>query len=456
MSVVLNRGLYFLILGIFSAGFTFILARYFQHLSFFMYVAVSATLFLVLSALFESLTKWISHKIHKAFILSGFNRKIYRFYDKIRVSFSINDFVNVIRECLEDQADFSALWLDTRKKTPIYCTVGKFPPDCALMKKLPEFASVGEGLHYLGESLNLVSKPRFAKGLLFSFGGYQLFVFSQYLSVFEPHLFLDISREFSAYLNRVETIEKMFSLSAISKEWELLAQTQQSFLPQQIPYTPGLTVEAYYKPLVNVSGDYYDVVPAGEHKSLLALGDVSGKGLSAALIMGIIVNTIKIVEDKEDLTGIILAIDSAIKAMAFQGKYTTVFLGLFDNATRTLKYINAGMPDLMLIREDSVVSMKSNAPIVGIIQLPKLTPIEIAITEDDYLLIVSDGVTEAENEDGIQLEETPEFETTLKDIKDGSAKQIAASIVQMIETHTGSARVRDDVTFLVAKAGGDR
>ena len=93
-----------------------------------------------------------------------------------------------------------------------------------------------------------------------------------------------------------------------------------------MPEVRRLELASYFRPLVNVSGDYYTVLPLDEHKTLVMLGDVSGKGLAAALVMGLVLNTVKIMEDKEDLVSVIYSIDRAIKDMKLQDKYTVLFI----------------------------------------------------------------------------------------------------------------------------------
>ena len=143
--------------------------------------------------------------------------------------------------------------------------------------------------------------------------------------------------EYNRFVSRSRTITTLSEISATTKEWEQLAETQQSFLPQKIPNIPKLKIATYYRPLVNVSGDYFSILPIDSSKTLLMLGDVSGKGLPAALIMGLVMNTVKIIEDKEDLVGVLHAIDKAIKGMHLQDKYTVLFLSiifvLFYNIT---------------------------------------------------------------------------------------------------------------------------
>ena len=120
-------------------------------------------------------------------------------------------------------------------------------------------------------------------------------------------------------------------------------------MPQVLPEPRRLRLAAYFRPLVNVSGDYYTALPIDDHKTLLMLGDVSGKGLPAALIMGLVMNTVKIMENKEDLVSIVYAVDKAIKGMKLQDKYTVLFISVVDTQKMTIRYVNASMSDPRII-----------------------------------------------------------------------------------------------------------
>ena len=187
-----------------------------------------------------------------------------------------------------------------------------------------------------------------------------------------PRLFEELGR----FQLRSETISSLSEISELSKEWEQLAETQRSFLPQRMPSVKRMKLSAYFRPLINVSGDYYTVLPIDENKTLVMLGDVSGKGLAAALVMGLVMNTVKIMENKEDLPGMIMAIDKAIKGMHLQDKYTVLFIGIIDTQKMTIRYVNASMSDPIIVTRSPegyrIKSLSSNCSIVGIIPIDEV------------------------------------------------------------------------------------
>jgi serine phosphatase RsbU (regulator of sigma subunit) len=244
-------------------------------------------------------------------------------------------------------------------------------------------------------------------------------------------------------------------IAELSKEWALLAETQVSFLPPKMPDVPGMDFAAYFRPLVNVSGDYYTVLPIDEHKTLVMLGDVSGKGLAAALVMGLVMNTVKIMQNPEDLATTITAIDRAIKGMHLQDKYTVVFIGIIDTQKMCIRYINASMSDPVVISNQGdgykIKELTSNCSVVGIIELDELVVAEHPLHKGDVILMASDGVSEVMDESGEELGNTQLYADTLMNSATKSAHQFVDDIANLVLTYNGDKKLRDDVTMLVAK-----
>ena len=229
-------------------------------------------------------------------------------------------------------------------------------------------------------------------------------------------------------------------------------------MPPQMPTIKHLKLAAYYRPLVNVSGDYYTVLPISPSKTLLMLGDVSGKGLAAALVMGLVMNTVKILEDKDDLPNMIRAVDKAIKGMKLQDKYTVLFLGIVDTDKMTIRYINASMSDPIVISKSpdgyKIKPLTSNCSLVGIIELDDLTVAEQKLFRGDVILMASDGVSEVMNDEGIELGTTKLYQNTIKSSATKGPKEFIDDVVKLILTYNGGKKLRDDVTMLVAKVEG--
>ena len=315
-----------------------------------------------------------------------------------------------------------------------------------------------EGLFFLGDGMGITSSYKQARGFFISSERQHLFVFCRYARLFDLEIYTRLYEEFRRFQTRTRIISGLSEISELSKEWEQLAAAQQSFLPPVMPDVKGVKLAAYFRPLINVSGDYYTVLPIDEHKTLIMLGDVSGKGLAAALVMGLVMNTVKIKENKEDLPGMLVAVDAAIKSMHLQDKYTVVFIGIIDTQEMKIRYINASMSDPIIITRSPtghrIKPLTSNCSIIGILPLDEITVAEQRLFSGDVIMMASDGVSEVMNEEGVELGDTELFDTTIKAAAAKDPQGFIDDVVKLIFDYNGNKKLRDDVTMLVAKVQG--
>ena len=427
--------------------------------SFFLRISIPTTVFVLLLIGGDAVRDMIGSRIHQRIFEKSETRYLTHFTNRLRFCYSLDDLYKVFADILENEAGCSVLFIDRKKNYVLYNSPDRFASSQevrdVLARNFP--LSWPTGTYLLDDLLGIVSSAKTARGFFFVCGDQQLFIFCRYTKLFDADAYRQLYEEFSRFQSRSRTISNLTEISDLTKEWQLLADTQRSFLPQKMPVISKLQLAAYYKPLINVSGDYYSVLPINKHKTLLLLGDVSGKGLAAALIMGLVVNTLKIIDDKEDIENIIREIDRAIKNMKLQDKYTVLFLGLVDTDAMTMRYVNASISDpLVLSRAASGYKIKplaSTATLVGIIDLGDITVEERKLYRGDVILIASDGLSEIMNSDGIQLGSSDVFKEMLCVSADKTPQEFIDDIVRLIPEYNGGARLHDDVTMMVAKVG---
>lgn len=423
-------------------------------------LAVAAVLYfgllLVSSILYGVLRQYIErYSLH-----SGETSLLSAFIDKLRFCYSLEDFTNAVSDILEQQGDCSVLYVDRKTNYVLYNSPGRLSSSPATLENLKQkFASDWKnGIYFLGDELGVVSNLRRARGFFLAVEGRYLFVFCRYTRLFDTEIYSKLYDEFVRFQSRVGIINSLSEIAELSKEWEALAKTQQSFLPPAMPEVQGVKLAAYFRPLINVSGDYYTVLPIDEHKTLVMLGDVSGKGLAAALVMGLVMNTVKIMEDKEDLPAIITAVDASIKNMHLQDKYTVVFMGIIDTERMVIRYINASMSDPIIVTRSPdgyrIKPLTSNCSIVGIIPLDDITVAEQRLFSGDLILMATDGISEVMDDNGVELGDTDLFLDTIKKSAAKDPQEFIKDMERMILTYNGGKKLRDDVTMLVAKIQG--
>ncbi len=419
-------------------------------------IVAAGVLFVVFFTGTDALSRFLDENLRRRVFSLGDTRVLGSFVDRLRFCFTTNDLINAFRDILEFEADSTILLIDMPKHYAIYTSPGIIGTDPALFNELVRhYDNWREGCYFFDDKLDLVSDHRKARGFFLVKNNLHIYCFMRFVRNMEVEIFDELYSEFQSFLKRNETIEKMFSIAAISKEWTMVADTQKAFLPKVLPRPRKLELASYFRPLVNVSGDYYDVLPIDEDRTLVMLGDVSGKGLAAALVMGIVVNTIRIIEKKDDLEGLVRNVDAAIKGMKLQDKYTVLFLGIIDTKNMVIRYINASMADPLIISETKagrqVRTLPSNCQLIGILELENVVVAEAKLFDGDVILMASDGVSEVANPAGDMLGDTEKWNDFITEQSSLPVNDFVQKLADLVIAHSAGASLRDDVTVLAAK-----
>ena len=387
------------------------------------------------------------------------NRIILDFAARVGAAFTVADLADAIKETLEGPADMSALLIRSNTWEIIYQSPSTAASDPKVLELIERnFRDWGEGFSFITDDYAITSSSEGARGFFVSSKGFFLFILTRLCPLIEDEAYRALYGELRIYFDRAITISDLFEVASLSKEWELVAQTQRSFLPKVLPKVAKLDLAVSYRPLINVSGDYYDVIAVDEDRTLVVLGDVSGKGLAAGLIMGIIVNTIRVAPDKSDIASVVRSVDEAVREMGFDDKYTVLFMGLIDTAKKSLRYVNAAMPDPLIVSQTAlgpkIRKLLPTMGLIGLVPLEDEVPIEeIPIRTDEVLLLASDGVTEVADASGRRLGEEEEYERAILQASRFGAEDFIGSITGLLYGFVGDQPLKDDVTILTAKVG---
>ena len=423
-------------------------------------VGIAGVIFTTLLLISVSISNKAIEKIQNKILTTHETGLLNRFIERLRTAYTVDDFIEAIHDTLEDKADCSVLYVDSETNYVIYNSPTRIVAAEGTAEKLEMnyTSSWKDGVYFLSDEFGVVSNLRDARGFFLVSGNKHLYIFCRYTYLFDHIIYERLFEEFQRFETRSKTISDLGEIAALSQEWEHLAETQRSFLPQTIPQIEKLDIAAYFRPLVNVSGDYYTVLPMDEHKTLVMLGDVSGKGLAAALVMGLVMNTVKIIGNKEDLAGVVKAIDKAIKGMHLQDKYTVLFIGIIDTEKMTIRYVNASMSDPIIVTRApdryKIKPLTSNCSLIGIIDLDEVEVAEQRLFRDDLILMASDGVSEVMDENGVELGDTELYLNTIKNSAYKSAHHIINDIADLVFSYNGDKKLRDDVTMLTVKVEG--
>jgi sigma-B regulation protein RsbU (phosphoserine phosphatase) len=241
-------------------------------------------------------------------------------------------------------------------------------------------------------------------------------------------------------------------------ELEIARDVQAGLLPQHPPSIETLDCAAFCRPAKFVGGDYYDFIEMPNGALALTIGDVSGKGIPAAVLMASIQASLRmsLLRGPESLTGLLAGLNESVHASSSlsPGRYSTLFCGFTDPCFHRLMYVNAGQcaPMLLRRREDGVTieRLATGGTPVGLLPMAQYEEGAIALQPGDTLICFSDGISEACNSKGEFWRES-QIEDLLRKTADSSAQEITERVVGGADAFTGDAEQADDMTVVTLR-----
>ena len=185
----------------------------------------------------------------------------------------------------------------------------------------------------------------------------------------------------------------------MEEELELARGIQRNLLPREIPSYSNFDIAVLNLTSQQVGGDYYDVIPLDENSFCIAIGDVSGKGVPAALLMANLQAFLKIIcKQGMKLDEATALINDLVSENTSDGKFITFFWMILENETKTLNYVNAGHNPPLLIRDGKIIKLDKGGIILGVMKtFVPYSSESIQLKKDDVIILFTDGVTEAKN-----------------------------------------------------------
>jgi len=247
-----------------------------------------------------------------------------------------------------------------------------------------------------------------------------------------------------------EAIEKQ----RMEDELLIAREIQKGLLPALLPEIPRFSLAADNISSKQVGGDYYDALRLSEHQWVIAIGDVSGKGTPAALLMANLQASIRaLVPLGFPLSGLTGRVNDLMCENTGGTKFVTFFWGILDARERTLRYVNAGHNyPMLLYRDGSMRRLDKGGMILGVMKTE--IPYEeetVTLDSGDVLVMFTDGVTEAMNRDDQEYGEA-RLERLLRLHLDASADEMIEEVYKDVVRHAGGAPQSDDITMMVVKS----
>jgi len=238
----------------------------------------------------------------------------------------------------------------------------------------------------------------------------------------------------------------------LARDLEQAAEIQKGFLPSVAPTLSGLELAGHNAPCHTVGGDYFDFFPYENGRVAMVLGDVSGKGMPASLLMmGLQARVQVLIEEPGSLADVVSRLNRVTSANLPSDRFITLFLCILDGQSGELTFCNAGHNPPVIVRADGTHRiLKFGGPVLGIIASMQYEQYRELLEPGDLLVIYSDGVTEAVSPAGEEFDVKGLIAAVVA-ARHEPAQTIIQRINEAVSAHTGGAPQSDDVTLIVAR-----
>jgi len=253
-------------------------------------------------------------------------------------------------------------------------------------------------------------------------------------------------------IERAKLHKQMLSARKLEHEIAIARRIQKTFLPSGNPRIEGFDIAGLNLPSAEVGGDYYDFIPIVENQYGIAIGDVSGNGIPASLIMAAFRASLK-AEIRNNFA--IRAILSKVNNLLFESidreRYVTAAYGVLDSKNRIFTYSNAGHNPPILLRESGELQyLNEGGMALGIFANSTYEENSILLKSGDIMLFYTDGVTEVKDENDVEFNEQRLIDAA-RETRDKPAVKIIEYIVDQAEKFKKDSKFIDDLTLIVLK-----
>jgi sigma-B regulation protein RsbU (phosphoserine phosphatase) len=236
-------------------------------------------------------------------------------------------------------------------------------------------------------------------------------------------------------------------------ELNLARDVQARLMPQEIPVTAGLECVGFCRPARTIGGDYYDLLNLDDGRFAFTLGDVSGKGIPAAVMMASIQTLLRSLLQYEhrDLAAAVSELNRTLYASSPPERYSTLFCGVMNQDRTLLTYVNAGhIPPLLLRGDGELTSLPGGGLPVGLLPFATYEQFTVTLDGSDLIVAVSDGIIEARNPEGDFWDEM-RVQEIVRESGSGPIAVLAEVLTANIDSFAAGADQYDDMTIVVVR-----
>jgi serine phosphatase RsbU (regulator of sigma subunit) len=266
------------------------------------------------------------------------------------------------------------------------------------------------------------------------------------------HLFAMIGNIIASRLTNYNLLQERHVKEIYEAELKKASSIQKKLLPRNIPEVSGYSVHAFQEQCRAVGGDLYDLEMLMDGRLLFLVADVSGKGMGAALLMSNILASFRILYLEEDfnLTRAVNQVSLELFKHSAPENFATLFVGILDPETHTITFVNAGHnPPMVIRRNGEKIYLEASGAMIGAFDIISWSEETINLDPGDFLLVFTDGVTEAEKGDDFYGDER--LEQLVISNRDCQPSSLARLIVSDVEKYVEGTPRSDDITMMIIK-----
>jgi len=238
----------------------------------------------------------------------------------------------------------------------------------------------------------------------------------------------------------------------LNRELEIAREVQQRLFPQSGPEIAGLDYAGKCRPASSVGGDYYDFVSMCDGRLGIAIGDISGKGVPAALLMASLQASLRglAISNPPELSPLMVNLNRLIYDASPSNRYATFFYGVYDPKSREFMYVNGGHNPPMIFRCGEVLRLEEGGPVVGLFGPAQYTQGIVTLQVGDTMVLFTDGVSEAMNAADDEFDE-PRLIEAVRSGAGLKAVDLIDHIIRECDASVAGAPQHDDMTLVVVK-----
>lgn len=286
----------------------------------------------------------------------------------------------------------------------------------------------------------------------------------------DKEMLMSVAGQLALIIENSKLAERMVEEERLRRELALAAEVQQKLFPENPPATTSLELAAHCQPARMVGGDYYDFIVFDNEQLGIAVADVAGKGISAALLMSTVQASLRSqamanhasVETADSIAGLVSSMNRLLCRSTGTSSYVTFFYAQYDESTARLTYVNAGHNPPLLVRasQRSTDEGKNGAPrctklttgglVIGLFEDSRYVEESIKLESGDLILAYTDGVSEALNIYGEEFGED-RLEDALVAASHLSVNEIRDDLMRRIREWCAGAPQHDDSTLVLLK-----